>query len=429
MNKLSEVLEKRLGPIALKIGNQRHLLAIRNGITLGMPLIIVGSIFLILGNLPISGYEDWLAANGDLGAWFAKVVDGSFGLMGIIAAFGIAYNYAKGYNVDPASAGIISLSSFVIVTPKMFDADGGAGISYGFMGSKGLFVAIIVSLVSADIFRRFIQKNITIKMPDTVPPEVSRSFSALIPAAVIITLWALLIKFLELLGIGNIHDIVMLVLGRPLGVLGGSLIGTVIGIMLNSLFWFTGIHGGNIVGSVLNPIYLINTDANRLALQAGKELPNIITSPFMDNFVYIGGGGATLALVIILVGFAKSKQLKTMGNLSLASGVFNINEPIMFGVPVVMNPTLIIPFALAPMANAIITYFAMSGGIVSKTVGVAVPWTMPPVISGFLATGGDVKASVLQIILILIDFVIYFGFVKTLDKQLFAEEHGQLSYK
>lgn len=429
MNKLSEVLEKRLGPIALKIGNQRHLLAIRNGITLGMPLIIVGSLFLIWGNLPISGYEDWLAANGDLGVWFAKVVDGSFGLMGIIAAFGIAYNYAKGYHVDPASAGIISLSSFVIVTPKMFDADGRAGISYGFMGSKGLFVAIIVSLVSADIFRRFIQKNITIKMPETVPPEVSRSFSALIPAAVIITFWALLIKLLELLGIGNIHDIVMLVLGRPLGVLGGSLIGTVIGIMLNSLFLFTGIHGGNIVGSVLNPIYLINTDANRLALQAGKELPNIITSPFMDNFVYIGGGGATLALVIILVGFAKSKQLKTMGNLSLASGVFNINEPIMFGVPVVMNPTLIIPFALAPMANAIITYFAMSGGIVSKTVGVAVPWTMPPVISGFLATGGDVKASVLQIILILIDFVIYFGFVKTLDKQLFAEEHGQLSYK
>lgn len=426
MNKLSEVLEKRLGPIALKIGNQRHLLAIRNGITLGMPLIIVGSLFLILGNLPISGYEDWLAANGDLGTWLGKVVDGSFGLMGIIAAFGIAYNYAKGYKVDPASAGIISLSSFVIVTPKMFDVDGGAGISYGFLGSKGLFVAIIVSLVSADIFRRFIQKNITIKMPDTVPPEVSRSFSALIPAAVIITFWAVLIKLLELLGIGNIHDIVMLVLGRPLGILGGSLIGTVIGIMLNSLFWFTGIHGGNIVGSVLNPIYLINTDANRLALQGGKELPNIITSPFMDNFVYIGGGGATLALVIILVGFAKSKQLRTMGNLSLASGIFNINEPIMFGVPVVMNPTLIIPFALAPMVNAIITYFTMSAGIVSKTVGVAVPWTMPPIISGFLATGGDIKASILQVILILIDFVIYFGFVKTLDKQLYAEEQGAI---
>lgn len=271
MNKLSEVLEKRLGPIALKIGNQRHLLAIRNGITLGMPLIIVGSIFLILGNLPIPGYEEWLMANGDLGTWLGKVVDGSFGLMGIIAAFGIAYNYAKSYNVDPASAGIISLSSFIIVTPKMFDADGGAGISYGFLGSKGLFVAIIVALISADIFRRFIQKDITIKMPDTVPPEVSRSFSALIPAAVIITVWALLIKVLELMGVGNIHDIVMLILGRPLGILGGSLIGTVVGIMLNSLFWFTGIHGGNIVGSVLNPIYLINTDANRLALQGGKS--------------------------------------------------------------------------------------------------------------------------------------------------------------
>lgn len=426
MNKLSEVLEKRLGPLAMKIGNQRHLLAIRNGITLGMPLIIVGSIFLILGNLPITGYSDWLAAHGDLGTWLGKVVDGSFGLMGIIAAFGIAYNYAKGYQVDPASAGIISLSSFFIVTPKMFDADGAAGISYGYLGSKGLFVAIIVALISADIFRRFIQKNITIKMPDTVPPEVSRSFSALIPAAVIITFWALLIKLLELVGIDNIHDIVMLVLGRPLGILGGSLIGTVLGIMLNSLFWFTGIHGGNIIGSILNPIYLINTDANRLALQAGKELPNIITSSFMDNFVYMGGGGATLALVIILVAFAKSKQLKTMGNLSFASGIFNINEPIMFGVPVVMNPTLIIPFALAPMVNAIITYFAMSAGIVSKTVGVAVPWTMPPIISGFLATGGDFKASLLQVVLIAIDFVIYFGFVKTLDKQLFAEEQGTI---
>ncbi|MEC2303946.1 MULTISPECIES: PTS cellobiose transporter subunit IIC [Heyndrickxia] len=407
------MLEK-IAAIAGAIGSQRHLRALRDGILLSMPLIIIGSFFLILGNLPINGYTDWLAKI-ELAPVFNKIVNGSFGLMAIIAVFGIARSLADYYEVDGVSAGVVALASFVIVTPDVV-AKTGSGIPYAFVGSGGLFVAILIGLISAEIFRFFVQKNFTIKMPEGVPVAVEKSFAALIPGFMVILVWSLVYLLLGLAGVDNIHTLLTGILGKPLGALGSSLWGTLIIIALNSLFWFVGIHGANTINPVIQPIWLQNTDANRIAFQTGHALPHIVTNEFMMNFVWMGGGGTTIGLVICLWLFARSKNNKAMGSLSVAPGVFNINEPVLFGLPVVLNFKLLIPFVLTPMITAVITYFSMATGLVAKPAGIVVPWTMPPVISGYLATGGKISGAVIQLITLALSVGIYYPFVRSMDK-------------
>lgn len=422
MKKVNSFLETKLAPIAVKVGTQRHLLAVRNGMLFAMPLIIIGSFFLILSSLPFPNYAEWLASHWDLGTWFNKIVNGSFGLMGLVASFGVAYNLAKSYKLDGVAPGIISLSSFLILTPEIVDKNEVSGFGYTYLGSGGLFVAIIVGIVSVEIYKIFIRKNIVIKMPETVPPEVSRSFSSLIPGFVIIAVFAIIQKVLEVSDLGNAHVLITNLLGGPLSLIGSSLLGTIVVVIITSLFWLCGIHGADVVGSVLYPIWYMNSYINRVAFQAGEAIPHIVSYPFMMNFVYMGGGGATLGLVIAIVLFGKSKQSKLMGGLTLAPGIFNINEPLMFGLPIVMNPMMFIPYILVPVMNVLICYLSMASGLVAKAVGINVGWTVPPIISGYLATGGHISGSILQIIVLLLDVIVYMLFFKIYDNQLLQEE-------
>ncbi|WP_235829581.1 PTS sugar transporter subunit IIC [Clostridium nigeriense] len=286
-------------------------------------------------------------------AYLWKGVDSSFGLMGIVASFGIANSLARQNKVDGVSAGIIALSSFIVVTPFV-SGETGTGIPVGYMGSKGLFVAMILGIISASIFCWFIKRDIQIKLPDSVPPAVARIFSALIPGAAIITLWLVVFAVLDKMNIGNIHDIMMIVLGGPLGLLGNNIFGTIIAII-----------------------------ARR------KNA---------------------------------SKMTKAMAPLTLTPGIFNINEPAMFGLPIVMNVSLIIPFILAPVANAVISYVAMASGLVARTKGITVSWTMPPILSGFLITGNHISGAILQLVCILVDVAIYWFFYKAVEKQNLALE-------
>ena len=433
MKGMNEILEEKMLPIAAKLGNNKVLIAIRDGITLSMPLIIIGSLFLVIASFPIEAWTNWLTEMG-IDTYLWKGVDSSFGLMGLVASFGVAYSFARQHKLDGVSAGIIALSSFIVVTPFV-TGEAGAGIPVGYMGSKGLFVAMVLGIISSLIFKWFIQHDIQIKLPEAVPPAVSRSFSALIPGAVIITLWLVIFAIIDRVGLVNIHDLLGKILGGPLGLLGNNIFGTLFAILLNSLFWFVGIHGGNVVNSILKPIWLMNSDANRLIFQADKmaDLPNIITMQFIDNYVFMGGGGATIGLVIVIAIIARKKKAskisKTMAPLTLTPGLFNINEPTMFGLPIVMNISLLIPFILAPMANAIISYAAMATGLVAKTTGIAVSWTMPPIISGFFTTGGHISGSILQLVCIVVDVLIYWFFYKAVEKQnLILESEEENNY-
>ncbi|MDY0393639.1 PTS cellobiose transporter subunit IIC [Virgibacillus halophilus] len=431
MNKIMNFLEQHITPFAARIGNQRHLISVRDGIILAMPLIIVGSLFLIIGNLPIPGYTDFMA-NIFGSHWQEKLaypVGATFDILGLVISFGIAYRLAERYKVEPLSAGVISLAAFILTTPHqtLFTTDAGKSILVGdvlptsLLGSQGIFIAMIFALISTEIYRIIIQKNITIKMPSSVPPAVSKSFSALIPAfAVIVLVWIIRL-LVEMTPWNDIPNMISTWIGMPLKHLGGSLAGTLVIVFCMSLFWMIGLHGDNIVGAVMSSIWLALMDENRLAYQAGEPLPHVVTQQFIDNFLNLGGTGATLALVLLMVFMARSKQMKQLGKLSIGGSVFNISEPVVFGTPVVLNPFFMLPFILVPLVLTIINYVTMSIGLVAAPSGVAVPWTMPIIISGFLATG-HISGSVIQIVDLIAALLIYYPFFRMWDKQRLREE-------
>ncbi|HGR1974452.1 TPA: PTS sugar transporter subunit IIC [Streptococcus pneumoniae] len=414
---MEKLLQEKLLPVAARLGNNKALVSIRDGITLTIPLLLIGSLLMVIASFPIPGWEKYL---GDIGVadYLWKGVDSSFGLLGLVDSFGIAYFMARQYKVDGIPAGIVSLSSFITVTP-FITGEAGAGMPTAFMASKGLFVAMILGLINGYIYQWFINHNIQIKMPDGVPPAVSKSFSAIIPGAVTIVGWLIVYATLDKLSLPNLHEIAQGALGGPLGLLGNNVIGLLILIFLNSSFWFVGLHGGNVVNAVMKPLWLANLDANKVAYQTGETLPNIFTSVFMDNFVFIGGGGATIGLVLALGYLAHkkkaSKQLKTLAPITVIPGLFNINEPAMFGVPIVLNILLLVPFILAPMFNLLVAWGAMASGLVPLTY-TDPSWTMPPVISGLLATG-SISGSLLQIVLIVLDVLLYLPFVIAIEKR------------
>lgn len=423
MNKLQKLLEEKIAPFASKIGSIKQLTAIRDGISYLMPLIIIGSMALILNSLPIEA--DWYVHLMQDGGWADRlnlIVNSTFGLIGLISSFSVAYALAVQYSVDPISVGVLSLASYLISTPNLIGKDGAAGIPLDLMGSKGLFVAIVVGIITTEIFRFIVGKDLVIKMPEGVPPAVGKSFAALIPGFFIIVFFALISWTLAAIGVGSLHDVIRVVLGGPLSALGATLFGAILYELLIGIFWLCGIHGGNILGGVMNPMWMQKMDENRVAFQAGKELPNVFTQPFFDIFVHIGGAGTTLALAICLFLFSKSKQNKSIGQLGFVPSLFNINEPLMFGVPVVLNPILFIPFILAPVVATLMTYFAMTTGLVAKTNGVSVPWTMPPLISGYLATG-SFSGVIMQLVNIIVTVLIYLPFFKSMDKQLYQREN------
>ena len=420
---MNKFLNEKLMPVASKMASNKFLIAIRDGITLAMPLLIIGSLLMVIATgFAIPPLEKWL---GDMGiaTYLWKGSDSSFGLIGLVASFGIAYSLTKQYNVDGVPSGIVSLSTFILVTPFV-TGEAGNGMPTTYMAAQGLFVAIVLGLINGWVYQWFINHNIQIKMPDSVPPAVSKSFSAILPGATLIVGWLIVYGVLDAFKLPNLHMIAKTVLGTPLGLLGNNIIGVVILVMCCSGLWFVGLHGGNIVNKIMEPIWLTNLGENAEAFKAGENLQHLFTTPFIDNFVYIGGAGATIGLVLALAWMARrknaSKQAKTLTPITVVPGLFNINEPTMFGIPVVLNILLLIPFVVAPVVNLIISYLSMASGLVPLTY-TAPGWTTPPVISGFLATG-SIRASILQIILVVADILLYLPFVAAVEKRFKADE-------
>ncbi|PEQ08077.1 PTS cellobiose transporter subunit IIC [Bacillus toyonensis] len=416
MQKFIAFMEKYLVPVAGRIGSQRHLVAIRDGFIAVMPLILVGSFAVLINNLPVDAFQKLMkGAFGDVwkdiggGMW-----TGSFAILALIAAVGISYNLAKSYGVDALSAAIITFGALIIISPTT-PKEG--GIDLAWTGSQGLFVSIIVALLVTEVFRFFVQRDITIKMPDGVPPAVMKSFAALVPAFVILIATASIQLAVKLAGT-SIHKIVFETIQLPLQGLAGTLPSAIIIALLIHVLWFFGLHGPNIIGGIIDPIYLPALEKNIKLFNDGMsayDVPHIFTKPFFDVYVYIGGSGATLAFLVAVMLVAKSAQLRGVGRVSIGPGFFNINEPVIFGTPIVLNPALIIPFVLTPVVLVITSYTAISLGWVPKTVAL-VPWTMPPIFSGYLVAGGSIAGAVLQLVNFAIAVVIYYPFVLMCDR-------------
>ncbi len=407
-------MDSYLIPVMAKISEQRHLRAVRDGIISTIPLIIVGSFFLILAFPPVPA----LAA---LVKPYAAEILFPFrlttGLMALYASYNIGYHLAKSYKLDGVSGGTLAIAAFLLTNmPVMIEGKGWA-ILVENLGGAGMFVAIFMAIYAVEVLRLAKQRRIIIKMPDGVPDSVAKSFEALIPAAlIIVSLW--IVRYLFAF---NIQEFVMH-LFQPLVRAGNTIAGIIIPIIFITLLWAAGIHGDSVVGTVARPIWLVLLEQNLTAAAAGQAIPNIAPEPFFQWFVWIGGSGTTLSLVFLML-CSKAPYLRSLGKAALIPGICNINEPIIFGVPIMLNPLLLVPFVLGPVVSGIVAYFTMLLGWVSKPYILA-PWTLPGPVGAYLATGGDYRAIILVVVNLAITTAIYFPFFKTYERKLLNEEHS-----
>lgn len=405
--------------IAGRIGSQRHLVAIRDGFVAIMPLIIVGSLAILINNFPPFGkvnFVNWMNGIFGEGNWQevgGTIWNGTFAVLGLLIAFSIAYNLAKSYEVDGLSAGLISTAAYIMLVPVTEDW----GLNFAWLGAQGLFVAIIVSILTTELFRVLMgNKKLVIKMPEGVPEGVAKSFAALFPAIIILVLVGFFQALMSVFADTSIFEVIFNMIQKPLQGLGNTLPAAIIIALLNHLLWFFGLHGTNILGGVIEPVLLPLIEKNADLWANGSsafDVPYIVTKPFFDVFVYMGGSGTTIALLIavfIVLRQDKKHPYREMGKLAAPAGIFNINEPVIFGLPIVLNPIFLFPFILGPVILTIISYFALSIGLVPKTVAI-LPWTTPPILSGYLVTGGSWRGVALQVINLTIAVILYMPFV------------------
>lgn len=405
--------------LAGKISNQRHMVAVRNGMAAIMPLVLISAVFTLIASVPIPPFTKWLKTVGLLDL-LNQAANATFGIIGVGMAFTVAYQLAKADQGDSMAAGLLSLAAFILVTP----VEPNARTPFQSFGASGLVVAIIVALISTEGLRLLTKHELPVKLPANVPPNVARAFAAIVPGLIIILLWLAVVGGLKQFGATDVHALVTATIAKPLALLVKTLPGIIIVIGLQCFFWLFGMHGAQVTGPVIEPLLLANSDANRLAHQAGEALPNIITYEFVYNFVFTGGAGCLFALALLLYFRSHSQQNRDLGRLSMAPLSFQVAEPVLFGLPIILNAKMAIPFVLAPVTTALITYFGMAWGWVAKPIGIVLPWATPPVLAGYLATGGRISGAVISLITIAVNVLIYYPFFKADDNQKLQAEQA-----
>ena len=414
-SKLANFMEEKFVPVAAKIGGQRHLLALRDGIVMIMPLLILGSFAMIAIDFPV---ESWIALMEETGWSWGGHIDiimfATFEIMAVVAAFGVASSLAGSYKkkngdtIDGIPAGVLAIATFFVIGQH----DG--------MDSSMLFVAMLCAIFTAEIYRLFIQKDWVIKLPDSVPIAVARQFTALLPGLVILGFsWLAIAVPMSYTEHHTLSAWLNNGLFSGLASVGLSYPFMMVGAFLEHLLWCFGLHGAAVV---IFPFY----EPLMLAVTS-PGTTNIITWPFYENNVWIGGSGATLPPVIYMVLFAKSKLLKDVGKIAIGPGIFNINEPFTFGLPVVLNPVLMIPFIITPLVLVTINYFGTVLGIF-PICDLMIPWTTPIFISGFLAASGGMGDKLMgvlaQVICFAVAFIIWLPFIRAWDSVNVKREKG-----
>lgn len=412
MRSFMEFMERYFVPVAAKIGGQRHLVAIRDGFISIMPLILAGSFAVLLNNTLFT----WVPTLDFLKGIGGNVWWGTFAIMTLLVVFSTGYHLAKGYSIDGLAAGLISVGAFLAVTPQAHGDAGWGYIHWGYLNATGLFTGLIVALIATEIFVKLIKKNIIIKMPDSVPPAVGKAFAAVIPGVVTLFIFGIIAFIITKLNANSLYDLIFNAIQKPLQGFSQGVGSAVVLTMLISLFWFFGLHGGNIMDPIMNSLYLPALEANATAVQQGLAAPNMITRAFFDCYVNLGGAGATLALILAIFLVSKKKrEYREVAKLSAPLGLFQINESVMFGLPLVLNPLMIIPFIIIPGVLTFTAWLATYAGIIPPTY-IAIPWITPVGIGAFLATGGNLLAGLMALINFAIATVIYIPFVALADR-------------
>ncbi len=431
-NRFSNIIKRLLWNPQLK--------AVRNGLTLTLPLVMAGCVAVLLANFPVEGYQRFMVDTFGPG-WRnlnVHIADGTFSILSIIILLTISFSLAEHHNhvsltskVHPAIVALISLGCLIsLIQPyTLASVSGdnpppGLGLPYFWLGIHGLFISILVALVSANLFFRLSRirwLNVSF-FSEEADPSISAAFSAMFPGMLTIVFFAFLKYFSQEMGIESINQTVYDMLSAPFARMGNTFSTAMFYTFIRHLFWFFGIHGTNLLEPVTTSIYVPAMDENIAAIAVGLPPPNVFTKTFFDAFLAMGGSGATLCLLLCIFLFSRRGSMNRVAQLSVLPALFNINEIVMFGLPIVLNPVLLIPFLAMPLVQCVITYFAMTSGLVPYTIHV-IDWTAPPFISGIAATG-SYAGAVLQLVNLVVGIAVYLPFVR-LAEAMKAEAFNQ----
>ncbi|MCX8583349.1 MULTISPECIES: PTS cellobiose transporter subunit IIC [unclassified Gilliamella] len=437
MNTGFVLLQKYLMTPMAKISQFKIVRAVMAAGMASVPFCIVGSMFLVFNTLPMTFtgletlFQNTIFKVSDL---YMIANTATMGILALYFNIVVGYELTKieeeetGLKVNALNGAMLSVFAFVMTLPELVLQNGSmvllsdqSEVFNGLrlqpfvfrLGTSGIFIAIVMAIVATQLYFLCVRRNWVVKMPETVPLGVSRSFTALIPTFVIAFTVIILNGILIFFGT-DIFDII----GVPFTFvtnLTKSWLGIMVILFLIHALWVVGIHGASIIGAFITPIMLANMNEN----VGGAHIP--FAGEFNNSLVILGGSGSTLLMTFFIAFCAKSSQLKILGRASAVPAIFNINEPIIFGMPIVYNPYLAIPFLLAPMACGTLGYFAISSGFMNPIIAL-VPWPSPMGLGAFIGTGGDYRAMFVAILSAILALVIYLPFVKMYDNKLYKEE-------
>jgi PTS system cellobiose-specific IIC component len=415
MEKFIASLQKALMPVANKISGNKFMGALGRTFQLLLPVIMIGSFACLGAFLDIPAWQNFVTSTG-LQFILMTIQSLTLSIIALYVVIVLSYQYGQQMELNPASSSVISLMAFLFVTPHELYTS----IPTQWLGYTGLFGAIFIALVVPRFIGMLIKNRIYVRMPKGVPPVVEDAFASIVPALFVAIIAMIVSWLLTLTPFENFHNIIYTIIQVPVKSLTLSLPGMLVMQILTTLLMYCGIHGETLMATV-RPIAMASGAENLAALAAGQPLPNIITNSF-TLLCQPGGIGGTLGLAFLLTFAAKSKRLRTLGRISVGPAIFNINEPLIFGIPILLNPLLFIPYILSPIVCTSLSYFAYALGIVPRLTGVEVAWTMPQIVSGFLAQGW--QTALLQAALLAISTLIWFPFFKMVDRQIAAREEN-----
>lgn len=424
LEKFQAAMEKTLIPFANKLSQNKVLKAIGGGFSALLPIIMVGAIASLLSGLNIEAYQNFIVSIG-LKPIVAYISAYTTNMMAVYAVFSIGHSMAKQLECKDQAilVGIISLMVFLLTIPLGVSKDEvtiAAAISTTYFGAPGLFTAMIIGCIVPFIYNIFVKNHIVIKMPDGVPPQISNGFSAIIPAVCITAVFAAIRQLCALTSFGTLSGLIYGLLKTPLSSLTNSPVTFVILLLFCNILWFFGIHGGMVTMSFLSMLYMAPALENLEAMAAGQPLPNMLTNTWWFTFAQLGGSGGIIGLAVCMFFFAKSERYKTLGKIAILPALCSISEPLVFGVPLVLNVVMLIPMILSPLCCFLSSYLMTSIGVLPYLNGIQLSTGTPVVLAGFLAGGW--RAAIWQVVLVALQFAIYFPFFRMVDKQALEEE-------
>jgi len=419
---------------AAKLGSQIHLSSLRDAFATIMPLYILAGVAVLFNNTIFQWFLSGSALSGAQ-YWGNLLVNATLNISSLLIATVIGYCLSRNRGYDnPIAAALVSLATLIIMMPGSVTVvpegavDGvtvSGVLTFNNIGTQAMFAGIIIGLTATELFIYISSiKKLQINMGDSIPPAVGKSFSVLIPFIIVMAFFAVISAVLNNVFHTDLISIITVMIQEPLRGATTGLFGCVLIYSLGNLLWLFGIHQTVLNGSLLEPLLMVNMTQNMAAYAAGQAVPNIINAAFVPAFGMMGGSGSTIALIIATLLFGRNKATKAICKLSVAPGCFNINEPIIFGYSIVYNITMIIPFVLLPAIGIIIGYIATALNFMNECV-VYIPWTTPPLLSGYLATSGDFRAVIVQIVIIAVGVLLYLPFVKINDKLMDQASSGE----